>query len=209
MRKGSSVKNIAAALVLTLTVLALTGCVAPSPPPAAEPTRSTTPTPTPTGSAAPVATELAFVMPEDCRSVLPESRRTTLDAGGISLLGGPGGKYAQYFADPTPEERAGGITCVWGDDATDAASITISVAPLGATRAEIVQSLLDQGLNEAIDDDVTLYAKQGDENESPAIVNVLRADSWISVIQTVGGPASFDEALTVADEVGKIVYVRR
>lgn len=201
-------RRIEAVLVATLAIVALSGCLG-APPPAAEPTPSPSATPLPTGSPTPVTTEVVFVLPEDCSAALPQSRRDAFAADELSLLGGPGGKYEQYFADPTPEERAGGITCVWGDDATDAASITISVAPLGATRAEIVQSLLDQGLNEAIDDDVTLYAKQGDENESPAIVNVLREDSWISVIQTVGGPASFDEALTVADEVGKIVHERQ
>jgi hypothetical protein len=200
--------RIAAALVGVLATVVLAGCAPEATP---TPVGSTTPTPSPspTVSARPDPTELVFTMPADCIAALPESRRAAFEAAGLSLLGGPGGKYAQYFADPTPEERAGGITCVWGDDATDAASITISVAPLGASRAQVVQSLLDQGLNEAVDDDLTLYAKQGDENESPAIVNVLRVESWISVIQTVGGTASFDEALTVAAEVGRLVHVRQ
>ncbi len=198
--------RIAGALVAASLALPLAGCVDDAPTAAPTPSPTTTPTPTPTGTAS--ATEFTFVMPDDCESALPAARLDAFEADGLSLLGGPGGKYGEhYLADPTPEENAGGITCIWGDATTDASSITVSIAPLGATRPAIVQSLLDQGLNEAIDGDLTLYAVQGDEEDAPAILNVLRPDSWISVIQTVGGPASFDEAITVADEAAAMAYV--
>jgi hypothetical protein len=199
--------TVAAAAASSLALLlGVAGCGAETPAPivTASPTATPTPTPTPTQS----ATALAFVLPKDCATALPASRLAAFDDAGLALLGGPGGKYGEhYLADPTPEENAGGITCIWGDDETDVSSITVSIAPLGATRPAIVQSLLDQGLNEAIDGELTLYAQQGDEEAAPAVLNVLRTDSWISVIQTVGGTAAFDEAITVAEEAASIAYV--
>jgi hypothetical protein len=193
----------APALVL---VLALTGCGGPAP--AADPTPTPTATPTPTSTATPTPPDLVFAIPPDCASALPASRLAAFEDAGLALLGGPGGKHGEhYLAEPTPEENAGGITCIWGDADTDASVITVSIAPLGATRAAVVQNLVDQGLNEAIEGELTLYAQQGDEDVAPAVLNVLRADSWISVIQTTGGAAAFDEAITVADEVAAVVYV--
>ena len=198
--------RIACGLAPCALAVLLAGCGPAAPPP--EPTRSPTASSMPTPSATPAATERRFVLPEDCDSALPGSRLAAFEDAGLTLLGGPGGKYGEhYLADPTPEESAGGITCIWGDDDTDASSITVSIAPLGATRPALVQSLLEQGLNEAVEGDLTLYAQQGDENVAPAVLNVLRADSWISVIQTVGGTAAFEEAITVAEEVAGVVYV--
>jgi hypothetical protein len=199
------VKRTPGAIAATALVFALAGCGGGTP--TIEPTRSPTATPTPTSAATPPPAELRFMVPEDCDAILPAARLAEFEDAGLTLLGGPGGKYERYLADPTPEENAGGITCIWGDDKTDASSITVSVAPLGANRAAVVQSLLDQGLNEAIDGDLTLYAQQGDEEVAPAVLNVLRTDSWISVIQTVGGTEAFEEAITVAEEVATAVYL--
>ena len=191
----------AGALVLVVAGCADTGTAAP------EPSATASRTPTSAATGAPSPTTLVFAVPEDCASALPASRLATFEDAGLALLGGPGGKYGvHYLAEPTPEESAGGITCIWGDPATDASSITVSIAPLGANRPTVVQNLIDQGLNEAIDDDVTLYAVQGDEDHAPAILNVLRSDSWISVIETVGGADAFDEAITISEEAAAMAY---
>ena len=197
---------IAGALAAAGLALALAGCGGSEAPP--EPSQSATAAPTPTATTTAPPTEFVFQLPEDCASVLPESRLAAFEDAELTLLGGPGGKHGEhYLADPTPEENAGGITCIWGDDDTDASVVTVSVAPLGATRPAIVQSLVDQGLNEAIDGDLILYAQQGDEDVAPAVLNVLRADSWISVIETIGGAAAFDEAITLAEEAATVAYV--
>jgi len=198
--------RIAGGLIAAGVVVALAGC-ADAGTPSSDPTPNATRTSTPTPTGAPAPVPLVFTVPDDCESALPESRLAEFATSGLTLLGGPGGKYGeQYLADPTPEESIGGITCIWGDNATDASSITVSIAPLGTSRATVVQNLLDQGLNQAIEGDLTLYAVQGDEVRAPAILNVLRSDSWISVIQTVGGAAAFDEAITVSDEAALIAY---
>jgi hypothetical protein len=199
------VRRTAGAVTSIALVLVIAGCGGT---PTVEPTRSPTTAPSPSPSVTPPTATLTFVLPEDCESALPSSRLAAFENAGLTLLGGPGAKYGEhYLADPTPEENAGGITCIWGDNATDVSSITVSVAPLGASRPAVVQNLLDQGLNEAIDGDLTLYAQQGDEQVAPAVLNVLRTDSWISVIQTIGGTEAFDEAITVAEEVAAVVYV--
>ncbi|MEZ5190598.1 MAG: hypothetical protein R2717_06940 [Schumannella sp.] len=184
--------------------LALAACTGE---PAQEPTEaeSTTPTPEPTVSQEPA--ELAFAMPADCREMLPADRQSKLEAEGRILLGGPGGKYPQYYSDPTPEEQAGGMSCIWGDEAAPESTVTVSVAPLSAgTRGGIVDNLIAQGLNEAVVEDGVSYAQIGDENSAPGVFNILRDDSWISVIEALGGESRFDEAVQLATEAASQAY---
>ena len=176
--------------------------------PQAEPTDVETSTPTP----GPVETEgpatLTFRVPADCTTLLPESRQQAFEGDGVELLGGPGGKYPDYYADPTPEEQAGGISCVWGDEAVPASTLTVSVAPISIdSRGAIIDTLIAQGLNEAVVDDGISYAQIGDENSAPAVLNIIRDDSWISVIQARGGEAYFDLAVELAGEAAAQVYV--
>jgi hypothetical protein len=184
--------------------LALTACVGEAPPtPTAPPTEAATPSAPP--SDAPV--DQVFTLPDDCTTLLPESRQQAFADQGLVLLGGPGGKYNPYYADPTPEEQAGGISCIWGDEDVPSSIVTVSVAPLSAdTRGTTVDSLLAQGLNEAVIDDGISYAQIGDEVSAPAVLNILRDDSWISVIEALGGEAFFDEAVQLASEAASQVY---
>jgi hypothetical protein len=146
-------------------------------------------------------------MPADCLSILPQSRQDAFAAQNLTLLGGPGGQFPQYYADPTPEERAGGISCIWGDEAVPESTITVSVAPLStSTRSHVVDDLISQGLNEAVLDDGISYAQLGDEISAPAILNIVRDDSWVSIIEALGGEAFFDEAVELASEVADQVY---
>lgn len=183
----------------------LAGCSATASP-SRTPTGSVTSTPTP--SATPTAVALHFAMPTECASILPKSRLDTFASQSLVLLGGPGGKFGnKYLSDSTPEESAGGITCIWGDDVANTSSITISVAPLGSNRASVVADLLNQGLNEGTIGNSNTFFQQGDTSQSPAILNVVHPDSWISVITTVGGPDQAQVAVTIADEVASVLYV--
>jgi hypothetical protein len=202
--KHSSSIERAGILIAAAAVLALSGCVgAPTP----EPTdaSSDSPTPTPTASGAPVAR--VFTLPADCTGLLPQSRQDAFADQGLILLGGPGGQYEHYYADPTPEEQAGGISCIWGDEDVPESTVTVSAAPLTAsTRGAVVDNLIAQGLNEAVLDDGISYAQLGDENSAPAVLNIIRDDSWISVIEALGGEAFFDEAVELAGEAAEQVY---
>ncbi|MEO5535221.1 MAG: hypothetical protein ABIR17_08835 [Pseudolysinimonas sp.] len=197
-----------AAAMLTIAVVtvgALTGCVPavadkPTATPTVEQTPAATPTPTPEAR--------AFVMPTRCVDIVSPATLARFTSDGLALLGGPGGKYGgDYFADDTPEERVGGITCVWGDEQRPESTFTISVAPVTtATRSGIVSDLLSQGLVEDQIEGALTYAQIGDEVSSPSVFNVIRSDSWISVLQARGGEDLFQTSTELVDEVTSIVY---
>lgn len=185
----------------------LSGCAPQAP--AGGTAASSEPSAEPSASETATATAEVFGLPTACADILPESRLAQFDADGIVLLGGPDGLYGDdYLLDDSPEQRAGGITCIWGPPDTEISSVTISVAPLRAdARADIVADLsVTQGLNESSGEGVTYYWKLGDTDGHPAILNALSADSWISVIQTIGGTDSYAEAETLAAEVHDLVY---
>jgi hypothetical protein len=194
---------VPAAFVL---LLALAACSAPATPaPVTTPDAATAvPTETPT----PTAEPLVFTQPETCMAILPESRLDAFASEGLVLLGGPDGKYGtEYLADATPEEEAGGISCIWGFADSEASSLTVSVAPLSIeSRASAVTSFGEQGLNEEVVGDAIDYGVQGDRSLNPAIINVLRAESWISVIATIGGTDAYADSVAIAGEVAGLVY---
>jgi hypothetical protein len=188
-------------------VIALSACAAEEEP-VAEP-ETPEPVPTVVESETPEPTPLAFVMPADCTTILPQERLDSFAEQNLDLLGGPGGVYGDdYFFDPTPEQFIGGISCVFAEDGTDLSSLLISVAPISAsTRAGVINDLAAQGLNEATTDDGDVtYSQFGDEAAAPAIYNIIRDESWISVISAFGGQVFYDEAVMIADEVAGEVY---
>jgi hypothetical protein len=197
-------RNLAILPIAFAMTISLAGCVGEPP---AEPTQTPTETSTPTPEPTQTATARVFTMPDDCLGILPQSRQDSFASQGLELLGGPGGKFEQYYADPTPEEQVGGISCIWGDEDVPESTVTISVAPLtDGTRAGVVDNLIAQGLNEAVLDDGISYAQLGDDNSAPAVLNLVRDDSWVSVIQALGGEAFFDEAVELSAEVTDQVY---
>jgi hypothetical protein len=192
----------------TLVALLLAGCT-PAPPADDD---AATPGPTPeVTETAPAETPTAreFRMPTFCDDLVTADTEAAFDADGLQLLGGPGGIYGEnYFGDPTPEERAGGITCVWGDEDAPATTVIVSVAPVTASsRAGIVKSLVDSGLIESELEGALSYARIGDEVSAPGELHVIRNDSWISVIEAVGGEERFEHATELVDEVTAQVYV--
>jgi hypothetical protein len=196
-------RTLALVPAVLATGLALAAC-AETPAPDAGETEQATPTPRPTATQ---PAERVFTLPADCTGLLPDDRQQAFAAEGILLIGGPGGVHLDYYADPTPEEQAGGISCIWGDEADPSTIVTVSAAPLTAsTRPLIVDSLLAQGLNEAPLDEGISYGQIGDQTSAPAVLNVLRDDSWISVIPAVGGEARFNLAVELADEAALQVY---
>lgn len=202
---------IAQRLLVGTAALILVGSLAacaPAAEPVAEP-ETPQPEPTIVESTEPAPQPEFFTMPADCTTILPQSRLDAFAEQNLELLGGPGGVYGdEYFFDPTPEQLAGGISCVYAEDGVDLSSLLISVAPItAANRAGIVNDLTAQGLNEATTDDgAVTYSQQGDEGVVPAIYNVITDDSWISVISTFGGEVFYEEAVTLATEVAGEVY---
>jgi hypothetical protein len=202
MRIRSGIVIAAAALAL------LAGCT-PAPATGDDETDPPTsePTPTETSTTAPAA--LVFEMPAQCADILTAATQSAFAADGLDLLGGPGGQYGEnYFGDPTPEERAGGISCVWGDEDAPATTVIVSVAPITtSTRAGVVSALIANGLVESQVEGGITYARIGDDVSAPAELHVIRSESWISVIEAVGGEARFQQATELVDEVTSQVYV--
>jgi hypothetical protein len=195
--------------VAAIAVVLLTGC---TPPPAEgddTPQPSTEPTPIETATAEPGTPE--FAMPDECVGIITPETAADFAAAGLDLLGGPGGVYGEnYFGDPTPEEQVGGITCVWGDEEVPASTVIVSVAPITAsTQSDVVSSLIASGLVESLVDGTLTYARIGDDVSAPAELHAIRAESWISVIEAVGGEDRFQHATELVDEVTGQVYVAR
>lgn len=203
------IRGLVAVTALAAATLlgALTGC-AGAPADDVEPSTAATdpataPPPDPETPAAPT-----FSLPATCAEMVGDARVAEFDAAGLDLLGGPGGRYgSEYFADPTPEERAGGLTCVWGDEDDVASTIIVSVAPVSAaTRDGVIADLLAQRLNEATIGGAEAFGVAGDDVSSPAILNVVREDSWISVIRARGGEESLAAATDLVEAVAAEVY---
>ena len=197
---------LVAAGMAAAAIALLSGCAAGdgSSPEASPTATDDSPQPEPTET----PTDEPFTMPTECADILPETRITSFESQGLVLLGGPGGIYGEdYLLDPTPEEAAGGITCIWGDELVPESTVTVSVAPLSPeTRSGVIEEPVAQGLNETELADAISYSRLGDEVSSPAIVNVLRNNSWISVIEALGGEAFLEEAITISDEVAAHVH---
>jgi hypothetical protein len=198
MRIGIGVAAVGVALLAGCAPAPVPGETAP-PPPSATSTPTTVATP-----AAPV-----FELPAACAGILSPETAAAFEAAGRELLGGPDGVYGEnYFGDPTPEEQAGGITCVWGDEDDTASTVIVSVAPVTtATRSGIIGTLIDSGLVESEIEGGLTYARIGDEVSAPAELHVIRTESWISVIEALGGETRFEEAGELVDEVSARVYV--
>ncbi len=167
------------------------------------PSSAESPTPEPT------VTAPVFTMPSDCAGIIPASRIGAFEDDGLVLLGGPGGRYENdYLLEPSPEERLGGITCIWGFSDSEVSSITVSVAPLSLeNRSGVVESFVSEGLNESEIDGASVFTQQGDTRTEPAIINALRPESWVSVITTIGGTDFYEEGLQILTEVTQSVYV--
>ncbi len=192
----------------TLALVASLAACAPEPEPVAEP-EPTEQVVEPVNTPEPEPEPAVFEMPADCTTILPQSRIDNFTEQSLELLGGPGSVYGDdYFFDPTPEQLVGGISCVYAIDGQDLSSLLISVAPMStSTRAGVVNDLTAQGLNEdTTDDGAVTYSQYGDEAGVPAIYNIVRDDSWISVISAFGGQVFYDEAVVLADEVAGQVY---
>ncbi len=188
--------------LVAAAALVLAGCNTPSPAPRASATADGSPSEEPSPSANPSA-DPVFRMPTACAAVLPASRVAEFAGLGRELLAGPDGKYGDtYFADPTPEQLAGGITCLWGEENAPENSVIVSVAPLDdVSRGATIEALVEQGLNERVDGENLVYERTGDDVAAPAIVNVIADDSWVSVIEGSGGQESYEDAVELCDEV--------
>lgn len=210
-RPAFRLATVAAASALLLTLAAC----APEQPaptePVAEPSSEPTPSPEPSETSPEPSPEpeLVFTMPADCTVILPADRVGTLEAQGLTLLGGPGSLYGdEYFGDQTPEQLIGGMSCVWGQEGVDLSTILFSVAPLNAvSRESTINDLVAQGYVPFEREDSSLaFGVLGEEGIGPAIYNLITDDAWFSVLNSLGGQTGFDESVLFTEEMRGIAY---
>ncbi len=142
-----------------------------------------------------------FTQPTSCTDILPSSAISDLAAQDIELTQGPGSGSSEpiFVEGQTPEELAGGISCLFSfpDDEESGLYILLSVAPVDpALRPGIINDLLGQNLNVGQTPDGALtYWIWGDEFIVPALHNSLYEDSWYSALIQPGGRGAYDQGL--------------
>ena len=158
-------------------------------------------------STTPDVTPIVFTQPFSCTEILPASAISSLAADGIELTQGPGSPSTEpiFVESQTPEELAGGISCLFSipDDEESGVYILLSVAPVDpALRPGIINDLLGQNLNVGQTPDGALtYWIWGDEIIVPALHNSLYEDSWYSALIQPGGRAAYDQGVALVTQM--------
>jgi hypothetical protein len=152
-------------------------------------------------------TAIVFSQPSSCTEILPASAISTLAADGIELTQGPGSPSTEpiFVEGQTPEELAGGISCLFSipDDEESGVYILLSVAPVDpALRPTIINDLLGQNLNVGQTPDGALtYWRWGDEIIVTALHNSLYEDSWYSALIQPGGRTAYDQGVSLVSQM--------
>ena len=151
---------------------------------------------------APVA--LVFSPPTSCVNLLPEVFVAELAADGIELVRGPGSPSTEpiYTDGQTPEELAGGLSCLFGlpNDEESGLSILLSAAPIDPTiRPKVIENLVTQKLNVGQTSDGTglTYWIWGDSETVSALHNELFQDAWYSALLQPGGRPAYDQGVAL------------
>ena len=156
----------------------------------------------PPASEAPVA--LVFSPPTSCVNLLPEVFVAELAADCIELVRGPGSPSTEpiYTDGQTPEELAGGLSCLFGlpNDEESGLSILLSAAPIDpAIRPKVIENLVTQKLNVGQTSDGTglTYWICGDSETVSALHNELFQDAWYSELLQPGGRPTYDQGVAL------------
>lgn len=141
---------------------------------------------------------VSFSAPRDCTEILPANDVALLGNRGIELIAGPGSPSNDpiYVEGQTPEELAGGLSCLFAVPGEVDTGVNIILGTAGidtAIRPTVIDELLAQQLNVGQTPDGALtYWKWGDEAIVPAIHNSLYGDAWYSALIQPGGRESYD-----------------
>lgn len=97
------------------------------------------------------------------------------------------------------------MQCLWGTPSLSA-SVEIDIGPMtDAIRPAVIVYLETLFLATTTDGDVVRYFEDGEQLldsdiRLPARVDILRPESWITVLIEPGGPAPYDLAQSIATE---------
>jgi hypothetical protein len=144
--------------------------------------------------------EKEFFLPATCLDIATAEAVEKLTTDPNQLLRGPGADTDEpVYAEPTPQENLGGITCFFGDS-EETRTYTVSIAPVTPdNRAQVIEGLLEQKLNvDQTPAGALIYAIDGDDTSTPATYNTLWPDAWYEVLVSPGGRISAEEAARIA-----------
>ena len=190
-----------------VVVSGLAACTPPAPAPTETPTPSASTasaTPTPTPDPVPV-----FTTPTTCAELIGPDLAAEFAADNIVLFDSTNGEgiYANGFTKI--QDGGDPFACLFGEDMVDLSSFQLEVQPVSSQSEHegIVAVLGSQGFVETVDGDVVTYTQVGNEmSTQPAIIHVLRLDSWMTASANFGGQIQADRLAGYLDAVAAHLY---
>lgn len=191
-----------AAVLLAPVLLVLLAACDPGP---AAPTG--TPVPSASGSS-PIATSepvAEFTAPSSCSELLGPLE-AQFAADGLVLFSSTDGTGI-YAPIASTQEGGDPFSCWYGKDGVDLSTIEIAAQAVDEQQHEgIVAVLESEGFELTLDEDRATYVQVGDEGATPAIVHVLRPDSWLTGYSALGGPDRVAVLTEYLEQVGAQLY---
>lgn len=203
--KRTAVHTIVGTAVALSLLWALTGCDPagpPSPEPSSSPSTSTPPSPSPSPTEEPAV----FVAPTSCTGLLGAALEAEILGSGAVLFSGPGGT-GLYPGPSVGQDGGTPLACLYGKDMVDLSTFELAVQGLTPSAHEgVLAELETRGMTEVADADTVTFTQTGDEGATPAIIHILKPDSWVTVYSTFGGAASLSKISGWAQTVETQVY---
>lgn len=175
-----------AAAAAMLAVASLTACTPassePTPDKSAAPAVSTESPAT----TAPTPAPQVFTEPRTCTELLGPVLEAEIQNGGYELFSSTAGSGKHY---PIASNQSGAtFSCWYGVDQVDLSSFEIAARKLGPGDMEgIGAGLAAKGFASTPGEGVTTWSKDGTTGGEPAIVHVVRPDSWLTAYSEYGG----------------------
>lgn len=197
------VPTVARTAVLAIVLATfLAGCTPQSADPDPSPSASASSAPSET----PVEESTVFVAPVDCTGLLGAALEAEVLGAGNVLFSGPGG-IGIYPGDSVGQDGGTPFACLYGKDMVDLSTFEIAAQGLTQDAHEgVLAELSTRGMTETTAGDTVTFAQEGTEGGEPAVIHVLRPDSWITVYSTFGGAASLAKITGWAEIVATQVY---
>lgn len=193
-------------IAASAVVLALAGCGPTAPVPSSSPSASSAPTPTASASSTPES-EASFTVPTTCTELLGAGLESDILATGVVLFSSSDGT-GLYAPIPSTQDGGDPFSCWYGKDGVDLSSFELAAQPISSTDEHegIVAVLGAAGFTSSTDGDVVTFVQVGDEGSTPAIVHVVRPDSWLTGYSTFGGADRVADLEGYLDRMAEHLY---
>lgn len=190
----------------SLTILALTGCTPGQPAPSSTPSPSASASVEPSVSPSKTDEPAAYIAATSCSGLLGAQLEAEVLATGAVLFSGPGG--TGIYPGPSIGQDGGNpISCLYGKDMVDLSTFEFAAQGLSQDAHEgVLAELQTRGMTETTTGTTVVFTQEGTEGTEPAVIHVLRPDSWVTVYSTLGGTASLTKITGWADTVLAQVY---